>query len=156
MFETYCEFKISLDYDYTPAEPRTRNEPGCDSGVDVWGMEIEGVRLPDEEFEQIWLGLPISTKEQWIEEIHRIEEDKIRDAAEYRAEAMEEQVRDSGIFDFSVGLMRTYEDMYSFYRKAIEREVGRENLITGSNLGSSAVAMRAKEAFNKHFNKLGV
>ena len=36
-----------VDFDYNPAERQTRDEPGCDSSVDINAITVQGVDVAD-------------------------------------------------------------------------------------------------------------
>jgi hypothetical protein len=41
------EIMVTVDFDYEPAEPQTRNEPGCNESVIISEVTVNGQLLPD-------------------------------------------------------------------------------------------------------------
>ena len=105
-YKTTLEVEITPLYDYTSEEARTYNYPGHQAEVDVWGIEIEGVRLTDEEFLAFWWELPEDVRYEIETSIIEHEQEKARDAAEYRAEELADARAEGSLFEFGAGLMR--------------------------------------------------
>lgn len=108
MYKTSIEANVSFTYDFTPAERRTFDSPGWEAEVEITGAEINGVRLTDEQFEVFWAAYDKAFKRQVEKEIIEHEQERARDAAEYRDEARQEAIDDSSLFGFGVGLTKLY------------------------------------------------
>lgn len=99
MYTTEMEVNVGFIYDFTPAERRTFDSPGWPAEAAVTGVEINGVRLTDEQFKEFWTAYDKAFKVQIEDEILGHEKEKRRKAKNERS---------VDLFDFGAGLARTY------------------------------------------------
>ena len=88
---------MEIEYEYMPEEARTHDHPGCDPEVEVYG---------DEQFMFVWRAMSESARTELEQGIIAFEQEKARDAAEYRAEELAEARAEGSLFEFGAGLMR--------------------------------------------------
>jgi len=90
---------MEIEYQYMPEEARTHDHPGYDPEVEVYG---------DEQFMFVWRAMSESARTELEQGIIAFEQEKARDAAEYRDEARREALAEGSLFSFGANLARLH------------------------------------------------